>query len=148
MSRTKKLWLIFGTALMLALGGCANKGGMFGKSTQTWTMSTTPREPAAQGKVMVEAGENGNHNVKVAVEHLAQPGKAFPGATTYVVWIVPQGAPPQNMGVLNVGEKLSGEFDTSTTYKEFDVLVTAEAEPTATTPSGNRVMSSSIHMPS
>jgi hypothetical protein len=147
MTRTRKLWLIVGTALMLALGGCANKGGMLGKSTQTWTLSTSPRQPAAVGKVEVKAGDNGNEQIKVIAEHLSAPAKAFPGTTTYVVWLVPAGAPPQNMGALNVGEKESGSFETTTTQKEFDVLVTAESDATATTPSGNRVMSATIHLP-
>jgi hypothetical protein len=141
--------MIGGLAAALAFGGCATSRGMFGnKAGQTWTLSTSPRLPATEGKVTVAPASDGNQTVAIEAQHLAPPAKAFDSASAYVVWIVPHGGgAPQNMGILNVGEDLKAHFETKTSYKNFDVLVTAEPDVNVTRPSGNRVMSATITTP-
>ena len=148
MDKTKGIWMAMAVAGLLAFAGCSH---FQSNKMQTWTMSASPNVPASEGKVEVRPGKGpeGNQAIEVAVDHLAPADKAFPGMTTYVVWVIPQGGqPPQNLGVLNVGENLKGDLKGSTPYKTFDLLVTAEAQEHPAEPSGNRVMSASVVTPS
>jgi hypothetical protein len=122
-----------------ALGGCS--------STQTWPMNAAARVPAAEGKVQVAAGKNGNHDVKVEVEHLAPPGRVTDGASAYVVWIKPVDGAPQNVGELKVNQGLEGELKTKTEYEKFEVLITAERSPAAMAPTGATVMRTQVQAP-
>jgi hypothetical protein len=141
---TKGLWIIGGLAGLLAFTGCSTFAGT---KKETWTLSVSPKVPAAEGHVKVAAGKDGNQTVEIEAEHLAPPDKAFAGATVYVAWLVPPGgAPPQNLGVLSVGEDLKAKLTAITPFKMFDILVTAEPQPTANAPSGDRVFSASIHV--
>ena len=144
--------LFVGAAIgIVTVGGCAAM-----KSPEVWSLQTASEIPAAAGNVKVKAEKGGNTKVEVAVEHLAPATVAF-GSPTYVVWIVPQtgsaGEPDiagqaQNMGQLSVGGDLKGSFKTTTAFKTFEVIVTAEATPNVTTPGSNRVMTSAvIHLP-
>ena len=136
---------------IVTVGGCAAM-----KSPEVWSLQTASEIPAAAGNVKVKAEKGGNTKVEVAVEHLAPATVAF-GAPNYVVWIVPEtgaagepdiAAKPQNVGLLSVGSDLKGKFNTTTPFKAFEVIVTAEATPNVTTPGSNRVMTSAvIHLP-
>ncbi|HVT07145.1 MAG TPA: hypothetical protein VHO67_06790 [Polyangia bacterium] len=131
----------------LVFGGC----GLFHESRtqQTWTLNTSPRVPAATGKVSVKPGDDGNQTLKLDVERLAAPPRVFDGANTYVVWLIVPGNAPENIGVLPLDDKLNGHLQTKTPFRTFDVLVTAEPSPTATRPNeNNRVMSASVRLPS
>jgi hypothetical protein len=147
MKRTAGIWITGAAAAMLAFAGCSTTRTMFssGNAGQTWTLSGSPKVPSAEGKVRVAAGGDGNQTVDVEVEHLAQASKVFAGTTTYVVWVMPQGgAPPQNLGVLQVGEDLKGHLTTKTPFKSFDIVVTAEVDANVAQPSGNRVLSATV----
>ncbi len=100
--------------------------------------------PGAMGEVQTGHDQNGNTEVVLKVEHLAQPDKLSPARHTYVVWIQPRGQQPQNMGQMKVGEHETGEFRTHTTFNTFDVFVTAEDNPTAPTPSGQEVLRATV----
>jgi hypothetical protein len=142
---TKGLWIIGGLAGLLAFTGCSS---MMGKKGESWTLSVSPKTPAAEGHVHVTAAKDGNQTVAIEVEHMATPDKAFSGATVYVAWLIPPGGgPPQNLGILSIGEDLKGKLTAITPYKMFDILVTAEAQPNVTAPSGDRVMSATVHVP-
>jgi len=123
----------------LAIGGCS--------TTQTWPMTTAPRVPAAEGKVQVAAEKDGNHNVKLEVDHLAPPDRVATGASTYVVWLRPANGLPQNVGVLQVDKERKGTFGTKTPYRAFEILVTPESNPGATMPSTSPVMEASVAAP-
>jgi hypothetical protein len=129
----------------LALGGCSTMDRM--GSGQTWTMATSDQTQSAAGHVKVDKEKNGNTKVKVEVERLAQPSAAFEDSSTYVVWIQPAGGQPQNVGVLNVDKKLKGKLETTTPFKHFQVMVTAEARPNVTIPTGPEVMTTNITVP-
>jgi hypothetical protein len=108
-------------------------------------LEVTPGQPAAQGTVTIGAEKDGNRTVEVRVQHLSPPERATPGARTYVVWLVPRsGGAPQNMGVLSLGEDLGGSLTTTTSYRDFDILVTAEQDPGTTNPSARNVMHASV----
>jgi hypothetical protein len=135
----QSLGLAGALAATLAFGGCS--------STQTWPMAAAARVPAAEGKVQVAAEKNGNHDVKVEVQHLAPPDKVADGAAAYVVWIKPEQGAPQNVGVLKVDENLQGNLETKTDYRTFEVMVTAERDANATAPTGTPVMRTNVTAP-
>ena len=107
-------------------------------------MVSSPQTPAAQGTVAAAPAPNGNTRLSVEVKHLALPERVAPGAKVYVVWVVPHGGPPQNVGALRVDENLTGRLDTVTAQPSFEVLVTAEDYPAATTPRGPRVLAAVV----
>jgi hypothetical protein len=140
-----KIRIVLAAVLAAQLGAC----GMFGgKATGEWSLKNAEKVPAAAGQVRVAKGEQGNSVVTIRVEHLAHPGEAFPGTSTYVVWLIPnEGERPQNVGALQVDSELKGELTTNTPYRSFRIVVTAENEPNATQPSDNRAMTASIALP-
>jgi len=144
------MWMRMGVAGTLvgalAFGGCSSMNSRM--KEQTWTMNTTDKIPSAKGEVKVAPEKNGNTRVKVEVEHLAQPSTVFEDAKTYVVWLRPQTGDAQNVGVLKVGNDLKGELETRTGFKDFTVMVTAEASANVTTPSPHSIMNTQVVMPS
>jgi hypothetical protein len=97
--------------------------------------------------VKISPQKDGNTNVKVEVQHLAPAALVNPEASTYVVWLRPTAGFPQNLGVLKVNDKSKGELTTKTAFKSFDVMVTAETNPSATVPSNDRIMTASVVVP-
>jgi hypothetical protein len=63
------------------------------------------------------------------------------------VWLRPSAGLPQNVGVLKLNDKSKGELEAKTPFKTFDVMVTAEQNATATVPSGERVLTASVVVP-
>ena len=139
----KQLGLAGALAGLLTFGACSSMGM---RDHSTWTMRTTEKAPAAQGKVVVTPQKNGSTDLKVEVAHLAQPDQVYDGTSNYVVWLKPAGGPAQNVGVLHL-KGLDGKLETSTAFKTFDVFVTAEQGPSVTHPSGNRVFNTSVQVP-
>jgi hypothetical protein len=146
----RRTFLVAGLVLGLGAGSCATSNELIhGRGTeQTWTLSASPRVPAAAGKVSVLAGKDGNQTIDVRVQRLAEPARVFEGTTTYVVWLFPPDSPPTNIGVLPLNGKLEGSLETKTPFRAFDVEVTAESTPAATRPTASRrVMSASVRLP-
>jgi hypothetical protein len=134
MTIIRRLGLAGALASTLAFG-CAQTNEMLGRGQQTWNLQTAPAVPAAQGKVEVATGEKGNRDIKVEAKHLAQPETAFPGTSTYVVWLKPTDGKPLNIGVLKPDKDLKATLETSTAFTAFEIMVTAEngAQPTSPT---------------
>jgi hypothetical protein len=129
----------------LALGGCSHLGGGSGNE-QTWTLHAVDAAPAATGKVQVATEKNGNHDVKVEVKRLAPPEKMFDGTSTYVVWLKAEHGTYQNIGTLSLDKDMNGKLSTKTPFDTFDVLVTAETDSSALTPSGHKVMNTKVQV--
>ncbi|HVV49126.1 MAG TPA: hypothetical protein VHO06_05670, partial [Polyangia bacterium] len=125
----RRLGLVGALASTVAFGACATTNRMMGRNEQTWTLhpAAAPVE-AAQGKVEIAAKENGNHDLRLEVQHLAPPQTAFGGSSVYVVWLKPANGQPQNVGVLQVDKDYKGELDTKTPFANFEVMVTAEPD--------------------
>ncbi|HEX6315854.1 MAG TPA: hypothetical protein VFZ73_13380 [Gemmatimonadaceae bacterium] len=108
-------------------------------------MTTSPDTPAAQGTAKASGTENDNTLLEVEVRHLASPEKVAAGATTYVVWVRGSGQyNSQNLGALRVDDNLRATLRTVTPLKSFDVFITAEASPTATTPTNAPLLTASF----
>jgi hypothetical protein len=99
-------------------------------TTVAWSredkLTNTGLAPAAQGKVVTSNDRNGNTEVEVQVKHVARPQSLTPPRQNYLVWVQPRGMQPQLLGALRVNEDLEGSLKATTTFKDFDVLVTAE----------------------
>lgn len=143
----QKAWVCVMVVGLVSSAGCATLG-FGGGAKAEYRMTGGPAVPAATGMVTVRSESAGNQRVEIAVEHLAAPGRAFSGMSTYVVWLVPaNGAGPQNMGALTTGEDLRGRLQIQTPYKSFDIFVSAEAAPNVATPSENQVLTARVQLP-
>jgi hypothetical protein len=134
MRRTQVAW-----AAMLAL---------FLASVVAWAredkLTNTGVAPAAQGKVITSTDRNGNTSVEVEVEHLANPQSLKPAKEAYLVWIQQSGQSPQLLGALRVNEELKGTLKGSTPFTNFDVIITAEDQLKADTPSSTVILKGTV----
>jgi hypothetical protein len=110
---------------------------------KTYTMQTTTLEPGAVAKLDVRPN-TGNSELTLKVEHLAKPTLLSRPASMYVLWVERDGHEPDNEGVLRVGENLKGEVKATTAATRFTVLVTAEDEAKAQTPSDRVVLRAAV----
>ena len=109
-------------------------------------MTTGPSTLGADGQVKVAEGPNGNTLVKIAIHHLADPAAVKAGSTVYVAWIQSaEGGQQQNVGQIQLNADKEGVLETVTPFKAFTVTVTPEPLSTATTPSGNPVLTTRIN---
>lgn len=124
---------LMGALAVLAVGGCASLTGS--SKGQTVPMQQGQRTPAAAGNIDFKAGEKGNNEVTVQARYLPIPADLSPGTATYVVWL-DAGRGPVPVGTLTVtGDKRDAELKTSTPFRDFQVLVTAEQQPAPARPS-------------
>jgi hypothetical protein len=100
--------------------------------------------PAAAGTISYEHDRNGNIKFTVSTKHLAAPSQLTPPKNAYVVWVEPRSQQPQNAGVLTVNNDLNGSFSGTTPHKTFNVVVTAEDNPTVTQPSGPEILHGTV----
>jgi hypothetical protein len=130
--------LVLSLALALAAAGCGT----------TFAMAPDSSVPFAKGEVDASFEKDGNGKMKVHVEHLGEPAKLNPAATTYIVWVRPKtdkgDTKPQNMGALQVNSDYSGSIEFNTSFKSFDITITPEPAADVTTPSGRDVLKATI----
>ncbi|HZQ23508.1 MAG TPA: hypothetical protein VFA89_12000 [Terriglobales bacterium] len=107
-------------------------------------MTPAASVPAANGNAVLTKDSNGNTVVDLKVQHLAKPQNLTPPKNVYVVWIQPRGGAATNEGELRVNDNLQAEFKTPTTYKTFDIFVTAEDNASATQPTGPEVLRQTV----
>lgn len=100
--------------------------------------------PAAKGSVEVGKDRNGNTELTLKVEHLANPASLSPSQTNYVVWLQDKASEPENQGELKVNGNLEGNFRTVTPRRHFDLFVTGENDAAAKSPSGPEVLRTTL----
>lgn len=117
-----------------------------GCASGTQAMNVSRTNPAAYGEVEAKEEANGNTRIKINVEHLARPEAVTPTASTYVVWAqdLSGSGEAQNLGALQVDDKLKGKFETITPLKKFDIFITPEPMTTAQYPTGDRALWSTV----
>jgi hypothetical protein len=113
-------------------------------AAKKFPLTADPIVPAAKGEAELGKDKNGNSKVKITVEHLAKPENLTPSKNAYVVWFQEAEGSPEPEGQLKVNNDLKAEFETTTPWKHFRVLITAEDDATAKTPSGPEVLRASI----
>ena len=100
--------------------------------------------PAATATAELTHDDNGNTIVDLKVKHLAKPENLSPPRSVYVVWIQPRDGAPIKQGQLQVNSNLEGEFKSPTTYKTFEIFVTAEDASSVTQPQGQEVLRQNV----
>ena len=91
--------IIFGFVLAFALSAFSWAEDLHMKNVST-------NQPAADAQLTHQKDDNGNVKLKVHFYHLAKPDSLTPAKEAYVVWIEPNGQPPQNMGTIKVNDKV------------------------------------------
>ena len=104
----------------------------------------TGTAPAAEGKVNTSTDRNGNTEVEVQVKHMATPQSLTPAKQGYMVWVQPRGKDPELLGALRVNSDLGGSLKSSTTYKDFEVLITAEDDAKPASPSSTVILKGNV----
>ena len=72
------------------------------------------------------------------------PQSLTPAKTADLVWVQPRGKDPEVLGLLRVNEDLEGSLRATTTYKNFDILITAEDNIKPTYPSSMVILKGSV----
>lgn len=108
---------------------------------QVRPLTVNPALPAASGSMGVSHDTSGTTYINLQVKHLASSDSLQPAKAAYVVWVQPPGQPAQNHGVLQVNDKEEAKYSTTTRERNFEVFVTAEDNPRATSPTGPRLLS-------
>ena len=107
-------------------------------------LTNTGATPAAEGKVITDNDRNGNTGITVEVKHMAAPQSLTPAKTAYLVWVQPRGKDPELLGALRVNSDLEGSLRATTTYKDFDILITAEDSMHASFPSSLVILKGTV----
>ncbi|MFY9789948.1 MAG: anti-sigma factor [Candidatus Sulfotelmatobacter sp.] len=119
-------------------------GFAFGCGKKHVNLNPASSVPAATASAVLTHDSNGNTIVDLKVKHLAKPENLTPPKSVYVVWIQPRGGAPIKQGQLEVNNNLEGEFKSPTTYKTFDIFVTAEDSGDVTQPTGQEVLRQAV----
>jgi hypothetical protein len=107
-------------------------------------LTNTGAAPAAEGKIITDNDRNGNTGIEIEVKHMATPQSLTPPKQTYLVWVQPRGKDPELLGALRVNSDLQGSLKAATTYKDFDVLITAEDSMKPDAPSSVVILKGSV----
>ncbi|HEV2134964.1 MAG TPA: hypothetical protein VGR47_12070 [Terracidiphilus sp.] len=116
----------------------------FGDTAKKVSMTPGKEDPAAHGTVAVKTGHNGNTQVNITTDALAQPSALTPPENTYIVWLQPDGQDARDIGSLRVDNKLHGKLNTTSPYRRFKVFITAEKQRGLTKPKGPTVLSADV----
>lgn len=112
---------------LLALSAC---GG-----PSEYIIVGTARAAGADGLITVEKTES-NNLVNIEVENLAPPGRISEGTTVYVVWFKAPTGSPTAQGTLEYDpDDRVGRFSATSPHTELQVIVSAEVDATANSPS-------------
>jgi hypothetical protein len=63
----------------------------------------------------------------IRAKRIDPPSRVAPNATVYVIWAKPPGGVPQNIGTLHIESNLTAALDTVSTYDDFNLAITPEA---------------------
>ena len=107
-------------------------------------LTNTGTAPAAEGKVTTDNDRNGNTGIEVQVKHMATPQSLTPARQMYLVWVQPRGKDPELLGAIRVNGDLSGSLKAATTYKTFDVIITAEDNMKPDAPSSTVILKGTV----
>ena len=132
--KNRKLIVLTLISFVLALAAAARED----------KLTNTGAAPAAEGKVTTSNDRNGNTSVEIQVKHMAAPQSLTPPRSTYLVWVQPRGQAAELLGALRVNSDLEGSLKASTTYKDFDVLITAEDQTHADQPSSTVILKGTV----
>jgi hypothetical protein len=96
--------------------------------------------PAAEALVKVKKDRNGNYELAINVQNLAQPRNLSPSRETYVVWMRSSDHSTYNLGELRVGNNLKGSLTAVTPHEPARLFITAENSAAERYPSNQEVL--------
>jgi hypothetical protein len=130
----RKLYVVLALLLVCTISEASKK----------YPVTASSAVPAAKGEVSVDTDKNGNMQVHLWVEHLANPQNLTPSASAYVVWVQDKNERAENKGQMKLDKNLKGTFETVTSAKSFDLFVTGEKDSNTKTPAGQEVLRTSV----
>ena len=120
----KTLNLLLAAFLALMLSSCAT----------TVSFPVSQLAPAAEGSTKIRQDKNGNYNITVRVNYLADAERLNPPRSQYIVWVEKEDGSVQNIGIL-VSDRLNkARLETKTPFVPYRILITAEDEGVPTWP--------------
>jgi hypothetical protein len=113
-------------------------------AAKKYPMTAASIVPGARGEVAVSQDKNGNTELRMTVQHLANPENLTPPQSVYVVWLQERDGYAESRGQLKVDKNLNASFKAVTPLKNADIFVTAEQDPKVTSPGGLEVLRATI----
>lgn len=95
--------------------------------------------PAAEITVKEKQQKNGNYELLLVAQNLAEPSRLTPGKKYYVVWLVTERDGTRNIGTLTYKKGNKGELASLTPFKGSEIFITAEDESNLTYPTGQEI---------
>ena len=111
---------------------------------KTYPMTASGILPGATAQLQVDKEKDGNVQLELKATGMAKPGRLNPAATTYIVWVQQEGSDATNQGELKVGDNHKGDMKMATTFRTFNVFVTAETDSNTTLPSEQVVLTATV----
>ncbi len=90
--------------------------------------------PAAEGSTQIRQDKNGNYNITVRVNYLADAERLTPPRSQYIVWVEKEDGSFQNIGMLVSNRLNRARLETTTPFVPYRILITAEDEGAPTWP--------------
>jgi hypothetical protein len=128
---SKKTTLITSILLLAFTVGCNN--------TKEVDFETSTVQTGARGQIEVRKDNLGNSVVEVDVEKLTLP-EELDNSSYYVIWAKDSNGNYENIGVLEIDDNLEGELVSTTTYDQFQVIITAEKDQDPGSPSSQEIL--------
>jgi hypothetical protein len=103
------------------------------------TFNTSTVEPNAEGTVKVKKDKNGNFNIDIEVDNLADPSKLIPAKKAYVVWLETQEKGAKNIGQIHTSGSMfskakKASMTTVSPNKPVRIFISAEDDPATEQP--------------
>lgn len=131
------LGLVLATMPLAACGG----------GPRNYTLRGTQRDPGSDARVQVETLDGGNHLVTLTATNVTPPDRIGTGNTVYLVWIrTPNGQAQMESQLAYQPDQRTGRATITTPQRRFMLLVTAERDAAAATPSENVVLSQEVQL--
>jgi hypothetical protein len=132
---TRHLWLLPLALAALAPAACV----------PSTPMTAAPMAPFTEGEVDASYEAMGNGVVEIRVKHLGPANRLEAQATTYVVWLTPEGSTvAQNSGAFRVDSDMEATFRFNTSFKKFALAVTPEPSADALAMTGRVVLRADV----
>lgn len=129
MKTTGKMQLSINSLLTVILLSC----------TPTIKFPVSTVVPAAEITVKEKQEKNGNYELLLEANNLADPSRLSPARKYYVVWLVTEKDGTRNIGTLTYQKGNKGELESLTPFKGSEIFITAEDESSVTYPTGQEI---------
>ena len=110
-------------------------------------MRGTPLSPSSDAKVVANIDQKRNvTKLEIESKNMSPPDRILPGGTTYLVWVRKNDEVPwQRLGALDLDDEgRTGTAQLTVSESAFDMVVSAEKNPSVLAPSGKSVFEQRI----